>query len=111
MTTQNTQGNAREMDWTEERERAFLEILLERVKQDVNGTPSFKPSDWVQMDNELYLRIGVRYGKVKVKAKYHRLRLLHSKFTELINHTGTTYDKETGMVSADDSVWADYCQV
>ncbi|KAL5722029.1 hypothetical protein ACHQM5_005599 [Ranunculus cassubicifolius] len=75
-------------DWPEKNEGAFLKILYERVKLDINGAPTFKPSDWKAMDEELFLEIGVRYWEEKLKGKYNRLRIKERQFAELVVHTG-----------------------
>ena len=86
-------GNSEDAkDWSENNENAFLSILYERVKKDPNGTPIFKPSDWIEMDDELFLVTGERYGTERLKGKYNRLRTKHRYFSELLEHTGVTYD-------------------
>ncbi|GKC00480.1 hypothetical protein Tco_0986616 [Tanacetum coccineum] len=96
------------MEWPEEREKYLLEILLERVKRDPNGSPVFKVSDWADMSEQIFLKFAVRYGPKKVKGKYHRLKATYTKFSELITRTGVTWDASSGVVYADGEVWSEY---
>lgn len=98
------------MEWSEEREKYFLELLAERVNRDANGTPIYKKSDWVQMNEKIFMKFGLSYGEIKLKAKYNRLRLTHTKFGELISHTGVTWNFETGKVEAAGEVWGGFLQ-
>ena len=105
-------GNSEDAkDWSENNENAFLLILYERVKKDPNGTPIFKPSDWLEMDDELFLVTGERYGTDRLKGKYNRLRTKHRCFSELLEHTGVTYDSSSNTVFATEDVWQMFNQV
>ncbi|CAI9296120.1 unnamed protein product [Lactuca saligna] len=96
------------MDWTEECEKYLLDILHARVKRDPNGAPIFKGTDWVEMDEQIFMKFAIRYGPEKLKGKYHRMRSVHTKFSELINHTCVTWDVASGKVFANDTIWDDY---
>ena len=98
------------MEWSEEREKFFLELLAERVNRDANGTPIYKKCDWVQMNEKIFMKFGLSYGEIKLKAKYNRLRMAHTKFGELISHTGVTWNSETGRVEAAGEVWGGFLQ-
>ena len=52
-------------------------ILNERVKKDSNSSPSFKLADWQEMNEELFLVIGKKYGPDKWKGKFNRLHQKH----------------------------------
>ncbi|KAL5723759.1 hypothetical protein ACHQM5_007115 [Ranunculus cassubicifolius] len=52
--------------------------------QDINVAPTFKLSDWNDMDNELFVEVGVRYGANKLKRKYNRLQIKERQFSELL---------------------------
>lgn len=103
-------GRSDAMEWTEDREKYFLEMLVERVGRDLNGSPVFKGNDWIEMDEQIFLKFALRYGPYKLKGKYHRLRSVHTKFGELINNSGVTWDALSGKVSASDTVWDDFCK-
>ncbi|PIA31877.1 hypothetical protein AQUCO_04700019v1 [Aquilegia coerulea] len=99
------------MDWTDNNENAFLSMLHEKVKRDPKGAPTFKTSDWNAMDNELYLSIGKRYGAERLKGKYNRLRSKHRDFSDLLEHTGVTYDLGSNTVFAPEDVWQMFFKV
>ncbi|GJZ51891.1 hypothetical protein Tco_0606406 [Tanacetum coccineum] len=50
------------MEWSENCEKYFLDILSERVKKEPNGAPIFKGIDWIEMDEKIFLKFGLRYG-------------------------------------------------
>lgn len=99
------------MDWSDKNENALLTIIYERVKQDVNAAPTFKPSDWKDIDEELFLETGVRYGSDKVKGKYNRLRIKQRLFSDLLEHTGVTYDLSSNTVFTAEDVWQMFYKV
>lgn len=60
--------------WPEKNENGFLGILYDTVGRDPNcGGPSFKNSDWQEMDDELFLAVGEEYGSEKLRGKYNCL--------------------------------------
>ena len=105
----NNHGEA--MDWPEDIEKFFLEILAERDKRDPNGTPVFKESDWIEIDEVIFLKFALSYSPEKLKEKYFRMGTMHTKFSELINNTGVTWDSNYGQVFASEIIWDDYLKV
>ncbi|GKA49193.1 L10-interacting MYB domain-containing protein [Tanacetum coccineum] len=103
-------GHDHAMEWTEDCEKFFLEILAERVKRHVNGSSVFTLTDWFNMDEQIFLKFAIRYGPDKLKGKYHRLRIRHIKFGELIDDADVKWDPLSGKVVADDTVWDKFCQ-
>ena len=97
-------GHDDAMEWTEDCERFFLEILAERVKRHVDGSSIFTLTDWFNMDEQIFLKFAIRYGPDKLKGKYHRLRIRHNKFGELISDADVKWDPLSGKVVADDTV-------
>ncbi|KAK6937196.1 Myb/SANT-like domain [Dillenia turbinata] len=105
MGVHNNDGAGEDMKWTEKNEDAFVAILYERVRKDPNATPSFKLVDRNKMDDELFLATGKKYGAEKRPGKYNRLRIKHRQFSELISHTGVTYNSSSNQVIAAEEVW------
>ena len=83
----------------------FLQIVYKKVKWDPNGAPTFKPSNWHNMDEELFLVVGKRYRAERLKGKYQRLRIKHRLFSDLFDHTGVTYNSNLNTVKAREDVW------
>ena len=105
-------GNSEDAkDWYENNENAFLSILYEWVKKDPNGTPIFKPSDWLGIDDELFLVTGERYRTERLKRKYNRFRTKHRYFSELLEHTSVIYDSSSNTVFDAEDVWQMFNQV
>nr|XP_043639265.1 L10-interacting MYB domain-containing protein-like [Erigeron canadensis] len=98
------------MEWTEDCVKFFLDLLAEKVKKDPNSTPTLKMTNWKELDDKILVKFALSYGPEKLKAKYHRLKAIHTKFTELINRTGVTWDSQTGHVFAPDDVWKVFIQ-
>ncbi|KAM7249706.1 hypothetical protein ACFE04_019865 [Oxalis oulophora] len=92
-------------EWTDNYVLTFLQILYERVKNHPNNSPSFNDADWTKIDNEMKVLVGISYGVEKLKSKYHRLRGSYRQFTELINHTGVTWDVDANKVHAPEEIW------
>ena len=82
-----------------------MQIVYEKVKQDLNGAPTFKPSDWHNMDEDLFLPIGKRYRAERLKGKYQHLRIKHRLFLDLLDHTSVTYDSNLNNVNCGEDVW------
>ena len=50
------------MEWNTENTKAFIEIMYDRVKKGQLQTFTFKTSTWEEINNELHVKIGVKYG-------------------------------------------------
>ena len=57
------------MDWSEDCEKYFLEILSERVKKEKNGAPILKGVDWIEMNEKIFFEICIKIWTWKVKGK------------------------------------------
>nr|KAJ0192046.1 hypothetical protein LSAT_V11C800404370 [Lactuca sativa] len=68
------------------------------------GGHSGDAMEWTEACEKYFLEI----LEERVKAKYHRLKSVYLKFSELINHTGVTWDAVSGKVFANDTVWDDF---
>ncbi|GJT65682.1 L10-interacting MYB domain-containing protein [Tanacetum coccineum] len=109
--SKNKDSHGETVLWSEEREIYFLELLAKRVNRDPNGAPVFKPSDWMHMSEKLFLKFGLSYCQIKLKGMYNRMRIMHTKFSELISHTGVTWNFETSKVEAHGDVLGAFTQV
>ena len=87
-----------------------LLILLEAFVQKTHGAISIL-KDFMVMAEKLLGPCAKRYRPVKVKSKYHRMRIIYGKFKKLINHTGFRWDFKNSTSMCDIDVWADYCKV
>ncbi|KAK6923296.1 Myb/SANT-like domain [Dillenia turbinata] len=92
------------MEWSEEVEEIFLDILAERVRRDPNGAPILKATNWTEIDDLLLARTGLQYGMDRLRGKYNQMWSVHTKFTELVTgNTGVTWDANSGQVFAPDT--------
>ena len=51
------------------------------------------------------------YGIDKLKGKWNRLRSEHRLFSDLLAHTGVTWDPNTNQVNAPEEVWQHFYMV
>ncbi|KAL2541795.1 Myb DNA-bind 3 domain-containing protein [Abeliophyllum distichum] len=51
------------------------------------------------------------YGIERLKGKWNRLRKVHRMFSELLGHTGVTWDPNTNKVNAAEEVWQHFYMV
>lgn len=96
-------------DWPLENELAFIQILLEKMKQ--LGNISFKRAIWSEMDEELFAVMGERYGVDKLRGKFNRLRKKYREFSELIAHDHVVWDRSSNKILAPEDVWLKFCMV
>ncbi|KAJ9134996.1 hypothetical protein P3X46_032222 [Hevea brasiliensis] len=78
---------------------------MKKLKRILMKHPVFKQSDWQEMDDELYLVTEEKYGIDKPKGKYNHLCVKHWQFSELLEHTGVTYDSNSNIVFTVEDVW------
>lgn len=96
-------------DWPLENELAFIQILLNKLKQ--LGNISFKRAMWSEMDDELFAVVGERYGVEKLRGKFNRLRKKYREFSELISHDHVVWDRASNKVLAPEDVWLKFYSV
>ncbi len=108
---QNIKEGDDKKEWPEKNEFSFLQLLYERVVNHPEKAPIFKPSDWEAMNKDMFAATGVSYGGDKLKAKYHRLRIKTRQFTQLLEHTGVTWDADSNIVHASEETWQHFFKV
>ena len=99
-----------DLKWLDTNENIYLQVLYERVRNDPNNVPSFKTSDYQQMDEEIFAAIGTRFPDV-LKAKYNCLYNRYQMFSELLDHTGVIYDASSNTVFAPEETWQKFFMV
>ncbi|CAH9088070.1 unnamed protein product [Cuscuta europaea] len=57
------------------------------------------------MDSEMLIRGHYQYGSDRLRGKYNRLEIIHRQFSQLLAHTGVTYDSSRNVVYATEECW------
>ncbi|XP_022847374.1 L10-interacting MYB domain-containing protein-like [Olea europaea var. sylvestris] len=97
--------NQEPMSWSDENEHTFIEILYEKVKSNVLQCSTFTKDEWGRINENMIASTKMDYGIDRLKGKWNRLRKIHRMFSELLGHTGVTWDPNTNKVNAAEEVW------
>lgn len=103
--------NKEPISWSDENELAFVEILYERVKSNALQCSTFTRDEWGRINETMIASTKVDYGIDRLKGKWNRLRKIHRMFSELLAHTGVTWDPNTNKVNAAEEVWQHFYTV
>ncbi|KAH7575436.1 hypothetical protein ACOSQ2_005242 [Xanthoceras sorbifolium] len=98
-------GNA---EWSTRIEAIFIRILHEHVKKDDLQTSTLHMKVWNTICNDLFQQTQRQFTIMQLKSKFNRLRKKHGEFSDLIAHTGFSWDPISNIVTASEVVWAEY---
>ncbi|KAL2519058.1 Myb DNA-bind 3 domain-containing protein [Abeliophyllum distichum] len=93
------------MSWSDENEHTFIEILYEKVKSNALQCSTFTKDEWGRINATMKTKTKMDYSVDRLKGKWNRLRKVHRMFSELLGHTGVTWDPNTNKVNAAEEVW------
>ncbi|KAL2456859.1 L10-interacting MYB domain-containing protein [Abeliophyllum distichum] len=93
------------MSWSDDNEHKFIEILYEKVKSNALQCSTFTKDEWGRINATMITNTKMDYGVDRLKGKWNRLRKVHRMFSELLGHTGVTWDPNTNKVNAAEEVW------
>ncbi|KAL2490807.1 Myb DNA-bind 3 domain-containing protein [Abeliophyllum distichum] len=88
------------MSWSDENEHTFIE-----VKSNALQCSTFTKEEWGRINATMKTKTKMDYGVDRLKGKWNRLRKVHRMFSELLGHTGVTWDPNTNKVNAAEEVW------
>ena len=88
--------------WGPTIEKIYIDILVDEVNKGNQRNGLFQPKVWKVILNEVNQRCGQNFSVKQIKQKFHRLRMKHRIFSELIQQTGFGWDAETNTVTAED---------
>ncbi|KAL2497037.1 Myb DNA-bind 3 domain-containing protein [Abeliophyllum distichum] len=83
----------------------FIEILYEKVKSNALQCSTFTTNEWDKINATMFATTTMDYGVERLKGKWNRLRKVHCMFSELLGHTGVTWDPNTNKVNVVQEVW------
>ncbi|KAL2462253.1 Myb DNA-bind 3 domain-containing protein [Abeliophyllum distichum] len=93
------------MSWSDENEQAFIGILYDNVKSGKLQCSTFTKDEWGKINKDMIVVTKSDYRVERLKGKWNRLRKVHRLFSELLRHTGVTWDPNTNQVNAAEEVW------
>lgn len=99
------------MSWSAKNEKIFIDILYENVKAGKLQCSTFTKDVWGQINQQMIQATQLDYGIDKLKGKWNRLRCEHRLFSDLLAHTGVTWDSNTNQVNAPEEVWQHFYTV
>ncbi|XP_031379775.1 uncharacterized protein At2g29880-like [Punica granatum] len=92
------------IDWSDEMEFAFINIMLEKLRRSHSTT--WKKTTWKEITAEMVnLFPEQQLCLQKVKDKHQRMKTNFTRFSEIVRHTGVGWDAETNTITADQDVW------
>ncbi|KAK3184829.1 hypothetical protein Dsin_032115 [Dipteronia sinensis] len=97
-------------EWTARNEKIFIHILHEHVKKGDLKASTFSKKIWTLIDDELHAETNNKYTIQQLKSKFNRLRKKHREFSDLIQHSGFSWDPVNNIVTASNELWADYAK-
>jgi hypothetical protein len=99
------------MSWSCENERVFIGILYEYVKAGKLQCSTFTKDQWGKINQEMIEATKSNYGIERLNGKWNRLRIIHRLFSQLLGHTGVTWDPNTNKVNTAEEVWQHFYTV
>ncbi|XP_052204066.1 uncharacterized protein At2g29880-like [Diospyros lotus] len=105
-------GKSKEpISWSDENKHAFIGIPYENVKLGILQCSTFMKDDWGKINQSMITLTKMDYDKDRLKGKWNRLRKIHCLFSELLGHTGVTWDPNTNKVNAPEEVWQHFYMI
>ncbi|KAL2231137.1 UNVERIFIED_CONTAM: hypothetical protein Sindi_1708100 [Sesamum indicum] len=87
----------------------FIEVMYDHYKKGQLISSTFSEQIWREIRIELYERNRTQYTIAQLNSKANRLRMLWSKFYDLVyKRTGFGWDPTTYTVTASDDHWAEW---
>ncbi|KAL2541789.1 Myb DNA-bind 3 domain-containing protein [Abeliophyllum distichum] len=81
------------------------------MKSNALQCSTFTKDEWGKINATMIATTKMDYGIERLKGKWNRLRKVHRMFSELLGHTGVTWDPNTNKVNAAEEVWQHFYTV
>ena len=92
-------------------EKLFIELMVDEQEKGNMQNGVFYKRTWTKIHSELNVRAKRNFRFKQVKAKFNRLRQRHRIFSQLLQHSGLSWDAETNTVTASNEVWGNVLAV
>ncbi|CAN1324391.1 hypothetical protein LINPERPRIM_LOCUS33080 [Linum perenne] len=80
--------------------------MIEAKNNGYRVKTTFSKTGWLKIKNALKDKFNKVYKESQLFNKYGQLRITYNRFKALLSHTGMGYSASTGLVTADEEVWA-----
>ncbi|OWM83064.1 hypothetical protein CDL15_Pgr011746 [Punica granatum] len=92
------------IDWSDEMEFVFINIMLEKLRR--AHTTTWKQTTWKEITAKMVnLFLDQQLCLQKVNDKHQRMKTNFTRFSEIVRHTGVGWDADTNTITADQDVW------
>ncbi|CAN1176736.1 L10-interacting MYB domain-containing protein [Linum perenne] len=92
--------------WPPAVENFLLDTMLDEMKKGHLVSSTFSKTGWQRIKNALKDKFNKIYAEGQLKNKYGVMKTRYTNFKKLLSHTGMGYNEVTGVVTANDEVWA-----
>ncbi|CAN1149040.1 hypothetical protein LINPERPRIM_LOCUS38422 [Linum perenne] len=92
--------------WPEVIESFLLDTMIEAKNNGYRVKTTFSKTGWLKIKNALKDKFNKVYKESQLFNKYGQLRITYNRFKALLSHTGMGFSASTGLVTADEEVWA-----
>ncbi|KAK7830407.1 l10-interacting myb domain-containing protein, partial [Quercus suber] len=96
------------IDWIPSMELYFIELMVDHVQRGNKADHTFNEQVWADMIESFNEKFGLKFNKNLLEDQYTFLMKQHGEISNLINHSGFTWDESQQMVTADNDVWEAY---
>lgn len=99
------------IDWIPSMELYFIDLMVDHVQRGNKADHTFNEQAWAEMIESFNEKFGLKFNKNLLEDQYTFLMKQHDEISNLINHSGFTWDESQQMVTADNDVWEAYVKV
>ena len=85
--------------------------MVDHVQRGNKADRTFNEQAWADMIESFNEKFGLKFNKNLLEDQYTFLMKQHGEISNLINHSGFTWDESQQMVTADNDVWEAYVKV
>lgn len=96
------------IDWIPSMELYFIELMVDHVQRGNKADHTFNEQVWADMIESFNEKFGLKFNKNLLEDQYTFLMKQHGEISNLINHSGFSWDESQQMVTADNDVWEAY---
>lgn len=96
------------IDWTPPMELYFIDLMVDHVKRGNKADHTFNEQAWTDMIESFNEKFGLKYNKYLLEDQYISLTKQHDEISNILNHSGFTWDESQQMITADNDVWEAY---
>lgn len=89
----------------------FIDLMVDHVKRGNKADHTFNEQAWTDMIESFNEKFGLKYNKYLLEDQYISLTKQHDEISNILNHSGFTWDESQQKITADNDVWEAYIKV